>query len=110
MAPGVADGVVGAYIHTIEAHHTPRGIHHVVTEVDALRLAGVFACPAVGAAVGVYIEMEKRGITEQAQRTAHRAHRVTDYASVAPGDKSGHGKKDNCDACCEPGGDDHRHA
>lgn len=82
----------------------------MVGEIDALRLADVFACPAVGAAVGVYVEMEKRGITEQAQRTAHRAHRVTDYASVAPGDKSGHGKKDNCDACCEPGGYNHWHA
>lgn len=110
MPPGVADGVVGTCVHAVEAHHTARRIHHVVGEVDALRLAGMFACPAVGAAVGVYVEMEKRGITEQAKRTAHGAHRVADYASVAPGDKSGHGKKDSCDACCEPGGDDYRHA
>lgn len=72
----------------------------MVGEVDALRLACVFTFAAVGAAVGVYVEMEKRGVTEQAQRTAHGAHCVADYASVAPGDKSGHGKKDNCDACC----------
>lgn len=82
----------------------------MVSEVDTLRLAGVFACPAVSAAVGVYVEMEKRGITEQAQRTAHRAHRVADQASVACRDKSGYGKKDNCSACGEPGGYYHRHA
>lgn len=110
MAPGVADGVVVTHVHAVEAHHTARGIHHVVTEVDTLRLADVFACPAVGAAVGVYVEMEKRGIAEQAQRTAHRAHRVADYASVACRDKSGYGKKNNCNAYCEPGGYDHRHA
>lgn len=97
---GVGDGFVGAGGEAVEAEHASAHVDGVLLQVDALALAGVDASAALGAAVGVDVDMEGGAARHQSEQCAHGAERVA-YQSAAL--ESGH-KQPYCHCHRKQGG------
>ena len=70
---GVGDSVVGADREAVEAHDASGGVDAVVVEVDAPGFADVDAAAALGAAVGVDVDMERGAASNEAKGGGERA-------------------------------------
>ena len=60
----------------VEANDATCHVNDMVVEVDAAAFAAVDAAAAIGATVGVYVDMEQRLAGEYAEKSADRANRI----------------------------------
>lgn len=85
---GVGDGVVGADWQAVEANDAATHVNAVVVEVDALGFAGVDAAAALGAAVGVDVDMEGGAACHEAEGGGEGAEGVAEEAAASVGEES----------------------
>lgn len=101
-AEGVGNGVVGADCEAVEADNASAHVGDVVVEVYALGFAGVGAASALGAEVGVDVDVEGAVAPDEPEGGGDGAEGVAEEASASVGEDCDCGDYGCCDCCGEP--------